>query len=489
MSDKLTQQLQKMEQQYDTLKKEFSSDGKVTREELLVLKSVQSKLQGFRKKVVGNSGSQNIAQSNASSKLSSGAPVPAKQVSLGALRWEGKYKGKLWGLTDKSGAIARGGKLKFMARLNSLGERALVAIAELETVAGDWNADVDAVLEAAVQAGKDLKALKKSQPAMRKRMKNDPDFFGDVNGYLVALKGAEKIVGRIGKAEKDYNQAVILLEAEVAAKQGDDAGEDAKSKQGAVNAKEAEIKEAKRIFGDVMKLVIQVAKQDWKGLATKAVSHLADKYVVASYASELKELKKELSAAKNKVKAFKTKELVKRIEAAAVGVESAVIDFENAQAELTTALGALKRHQANATNELKESSSTAIGGKLLVQRAEQLHSITMARNSCGRYIRESAVVSKNIAQISLNYIQMTSWLASAAKTDPAFGPNTPYGKMLALSAGSNASKLDNWVAWDKHVRSECTKALKRVTDPGPKGPMAPFDEGITVLDEGLTAPN
>jgi len=54
MSGQLTKQMQKMEKRFDSLKKEFASDGKVTRDELVILKSVQTRLDAFRKKIAAH---------------------------------------------------------------------------------------------------------------------------------------------------------------------------------------------------------------------------------------------------------------------------------------------------------------------------------------------------------------------------------------------------------------------------------------------------
>lgn len=51
MSDKLTKQLERMEKTYEAYKKDFARDGKITRDEAVILKSVSTKLDALRKKV------------------------------------------------------------------------------------------------------------------------------------------------------------------------------------------------------------------------------------------------------------------------------------------------------------------------------------------------------------------------------------------------------------------------------------------------------
>jgi len=51
MSDKLTKQLEKMERTYEAYKKDFARDGKITRDEAVILKSVSTKLQALREKI------------------------------------------------------------------------------------------------------------------------------------------------------------------------------------------------------------------------------------------------------------------------------------------------------------------------------------------------------------------------------------------------------------------------------------------------------
>ena len=60
MSDKLTKQLEKMETTYESYKKDFARDGKITRDEAVILKSVSTKLDALRAKVRAYNESQGV---------------------------------------------------------------------------------------------------------------------------------------------------------------------------------------------------------------------------------------------------------------------------------------------------------------------------------------------------------------------------------------------------------------------------------------------
>jgi hypothetical protein len=198
-------------------------------------------------------------------------------------------------------------------------------------------------------------------------------------------------------------------------------------------------------------------------------------------------LKDELEALKKDVKELKDKQFVSAIEGARADLESAAIRLENAQADFKTALNQLARVQANARNELNESSSTKVVGKLIVGRAQQLKAITTAQTACRRYLELSKRGSTRISEIGDNYGYVGTFLADAAKVDPAFKPTTLYARTLELSARSNVVMLDNWRTWVEHVQDECNKALKWLLDERDKGPMAPFKEAITLVKQGMSA--
>jgi hypothetical protein len=60
MTDKLTKQLEKMERRYESYKKDFARDGKITRDEAVILESVSAKLINLRKKVVARNQKKGI---------------------------------------------------------------------------------------------------------------------------------------------------------------------------------------------------------------------------------------------------------------------------------------------------------------------------------------------------------------------------------------------------------------------------------------------
>ncbi len=494
MSDKLTLQLEQMERTYETYREDFARDGTITPAEAATLESVSTKLEALRQKIGEYNKTKGIAPGGTAKKkpksaVTEGEASLVKQVPLGQLSWGGRFRGQLWGITDKNNAVVRGGgsgPLKDIAAMNNLGERALQAIAGLDALEKRWSSERDVVRKAALHGVGDLKKLEQALPAMRKRMKGDGDFFSDVDGYLIALEAAEAVVGKIRKAEKDFDKASHELQAAVLAQKVDETGKQVEGAEGELKQLQADIEEAKKIFGGVLETVIQVAKQDWEGLATKAISFLGEKTIEAHYEPQLKELKQKLAAAKSEMVRLKSSELVSRIEAARSGVESAAIALENAQGEFRTALGQLARKQSNAKNELKESSSTAIAGQMIAQRTKQLHSIATARATCGRYLGDSAGVSANMAKISHQYALVGSWLDGAAKADPAFSRETPYAKMLELSSRSNTVMLDRWRDWVDSVQGECRRALAWIDDQGAKGPMAPFDQAITLIKQGLS---
>jgi uncharacterized protein (DUF1330 family) len=420
-----------------------------------------------------------------------GEPTIVAQIALGKIHWGGKFRGQLWGLAGPDGALAHGGSaghLKDLAAMNDYGARALAAIGELDTLERQWRSEHAAVRAAASDATADLQKLQKALPAMRQRRKADADFFEDVDGYLVALTRAESYVGRFREAEQGFEQAANLLKVAIYQHKIDEAGAKTDAAKAELQALQGDIDEAKRIFGSVFDTVVQVAKQDWEGLATKAISYLGEKSIDASYGPQLKELQKKLDAAKGELTRLKTAALITGIEAARNGVNMATIRLENLQAELRTALDELDRHRAHAGDELKESASTAIVGQLIAQRATQLRAIGAARATCARYQRVSQAVAGNIAEISRQYSLVGAFLDNAARADAAFERSTAYAKLLERSSRSNAVELDQWGTWVASAQRECSQAMAWLGDAGPKGPMGPFDKSTAMTREGLKDP-
>jgi hypothetical protein len=416
-----------------------------------------------------------------------GEPIIVEEP-LGPLRWGGKYRGDFWALANTKGEVVRsggGGLSNDLARINGLGTRALAAIADLETLDGKWRSESSVVRKATDQGATDVKALVKAKPAISKRNEKEDDFLGDVNGFLTALKDAEEKTKQIRKAEHDLDEAVELLNAAVYAFEFNEEEKKVKRTEDEIKKLNDEIAQAKSIFKNVMEIATKVAKQDWEGLATKAISAYADAVIDAAYAQQLDELKKQLSEAKKKMGQLKEKELVSRINAAHSKLESATVALDIAQSNLAKFLENFKKIQRNARNELNKSEDTKIAGKMIDDRTKQLNSIAAARATCRKYLNDSKRVAKAMSLISDQYSQVGTFLDKAVKIDPAFDQNKPYGKKVYLLSIKNAVSLGNWSAWVSGVQSECSKALQFFDQQGDKGPMGPFDQAIKELHSAL----
>jgi len=452
----------------------------------------RSKL-GFE--AVAEAGSEGGSESDGSVMVEGEAEV-ARQVPLGPVRFGGRTKGRLWAMTDPRGAIVRGGSgshLKPLSQLNELGAWVLQAVADHAAREDQWRQGVALARKSAEKARSDLKVLKREGSrgetalgqAMERRL-DESDFFGDVDGYLDAQERAEGLVGVIRKAEKDFDRATHQLDAALSAAAYHEVEKDLKDKQEELEQLERDIEQAKRIFGQVIGIVNQVRKQDWEGLATRVISQVATRSIEAKWAPEVAKLKEELASAKKQMRRLKTEELVSQIEAARAGLESAALAFENAREELDTALGQLARHRKNASHELKESSSTAVAGRLIAQRAQQLYAVTRTRQLCEAFLRDTRKGTQRLLQISRQYSLVGSRLDRTARSEPAYARGTMLRKTLEQSALSNAVLIDQWQTWlEKKVQPECAQALKWLTKDGPTAPMAPFDEAVELLERGL----
>jgi hypothetical protein len=417
-----------------------------------------------------------------------------QQVALGPINWGGKYRGKFWAITNVDGDVVRRGERfpsSAMAKMNEFGALALAAMADLEKLHAQWRSDYDVVRKATDQAAADVKTLgadvnKGENGALAKRVKGDRDFFGDVNGYLEKLELAEGLYKKIPAAEKDFEAASHKLKEVVFAYEVDKTSDQYKDKEEELEDLKKDIESAKELFKEIVDMALNIAKQDWKDVAANAISFLGRQAIDAAYEPRLNTLKQELETLKKKVRDLKDKQFMSAIEGARAGLESASIRFENAQSEFKTALDQLARAQANARNELNESSSTAIAGKLVVGRTQQLKSIATGQTSCRRYLELSRRGAERISEIGNKYGAVGSFLDQAAKVDPAFSSDKRYAKTLELSARTNVVELDEWRNWVSHVQSECTKALQWL-DQGSKGPMAPFDQAISLVKQGMSA--
>ena len=418
----------------------------------------------------------------------------AKQKPLGTIAWE-RHRATLWAMTDPAGAIARGGGKRQqadLAKMNEFGDQVVRAVAQMNALEGEWRQGVEAVRKAAAQSAIDIKQVEAELPAMRKHRREDENFFRDVDGYLSAMENAEGIIGQIRKAEAGLQKAASTLQSDEFWKKANYKENEVKDDEQAVAAKQAEIDEAKRIAGGILDIVEKVVKQDWSGLASKALEFARDQAIDASveaqFGRDLADLKSKLAAAQSELKNLKIEALSKAVEASRFGVSEALINLDNAKQAFGTALVQIARLQTKASDTLKKSKSTAAVGVMLAQRSKQLHAIDVARSACERYGHISGMARKQMTLIANKYGAIGNWLSGAAAADPTFDRSKPYAKTLELSALSNSVELGRWDAWVNAVQGKCKESLSWVTDTGTKGPMVHFERAVAVTKEALVDP-
>jgi hypothetical protein len=421
-----------------------------------------------------------------------GARVPDFVLMGTILDWNARKGGrdsKLWYLVDRSGAVVRRGgrELQAMARMNQLCEEMLNVTIDIVTLDQEWHRKISEVWAAVKAAHKDVEQLEKVLPAITGRMDTDPDFFGRVNNYLVALTKPESAIGVIAAAAADLKEAEADLRVAVTDLQIERVRDELKIKNEEMEQLKKDIAEAKRIFKSVISIVKQVADMDWKGLATRALDYLEeyaiDKTIEADYEQDLKRLQQELANANAKLRKLTTQKLVDAIEARVRGVEAATTRLTNAQKGLNTAVKELGRYRADAQNELNDSKSTALAGKLLGERGKQVLTIASARSLCDRFTNMSAAVSNDVSSLATDFGTVFKLLQKPAESDPAWGT-------ARMSAEYDRVNLKMWADHSlKGRQNECSKARKWLDENGAKGPMAPFDDAIALIHQALSKAN
>lgn len=409
------------------------------------------------------------------------------QLPLGQLVWNNRTR-KIWGFTDREGQLARGGSSwqdKDLTRMNALAEHAVNMVVQMQEWEEAWRLDVFKVKQAAKDAKTGLAKVEKALPAMADRMKTDPDFFQDVNAYIKAEAAAKAFIGKIEVAETELKAAAHALNSAVFKQQLDKAEGEKDAAQGALDAKKAELKEAQDIFKEVFAVAVKVVKQDWKGIAEKALEFAGKKLIDAAYADQLAELKDKLDAAKGKVKHFKTSVLAEDIERAREDFSAAAGKLRNVHEEFSAALDDLGNQQANAQNELKESKQTAPVGEMIGERVKQIGAIADARAACKVWLRDADNAKTKLEKIAGEFAKVGSWLDEAAKANAEFDRELPYARMIERCARLNADAFWDWAATVPSAKRECEESVKWLADAGDKGPMGDFEKARKATSQGL----
>lgn len=479
MSKVTVKQLQRYEDQYRKLEKFFEKDG-LDEQEKATLRSIRSQLDQLRR-AVSDKPSLTMEDDEAET-------ITVKQVALGPIRWNGKYRGKLWGLTDTNGALVRGGPtvpLKDMAQVNRMGERALEIINTLEERYDAWHGEYGRLQQSAENARRDLKKMEKAIPAIKRRNKND-DFQDDMNNYVDAKDAAESAVAEVRIKDNEFKAAAYGLEKTINDLELHKAQKAYEVAQEKVDQLKEDIEAAKGIFHAVIDIATKIAEQDWQGLATDAISYLGEKSIEIEYEPQLKQLEKELKGAETKVGTLQTEGLVLAIKEAREDLSAAAGKFKKSQDDLQRALKKFARMQTNARHELNESSSTRVVARLITQRSKQLQMIATVNKKCAHYLDEVAVMTQFMTRASHQYSLGGSWLDKMSKKDPKYNSDTKYGKMIERSCLSNAVEIDQWGAWVRQAQRQCEAAENWTNLEGEKGPMGPFDKMMKLLQTGLT---
>jgi chromosome segregation ATPase len=320
---------------------------------------------------------------------------------------------------------------------------------------------------------------------MAERMKTDADFFRDVNEYVRAETAAKGFIGKIEVAETEVRSAVHGLNSALFKQKLDQAEGEQAAAAAALEQKKAEIKEAQEIFKEVFAIATKIVKQDWKGIAEKALEFVGKKAVDAAYADDLAALKDGLAAAKGKVSHFKTSVLAQDIEKARADLAAAAGRLDNVHEEFEAALDELGNQQANAQNELNESKQTAPVGQMIGERVKQIAAISDAKAACAIYTRAADGAKSKLEKIAGEFAKVGTWLDLAAKADSAFDREMPYAKMIERCSRRNADLFWNWAATVPSAKRECDEALRWLADSGDKGPMGDFEKARKATSKGL----
>src|SRR5262249_566296 len=168
-----------------------------------------------------------------------------------------------------------------LATMNEFGDAVVRAVAQLNELEGQGRQSVEVVRKAAAQRAIDIKKVDGQLPAMRERRRKASDFFRNVNDYLTDMEKAEGIVCRIRKAEEELKIPPSTLQKKELWGQANEKKKEVKEAEDKVKGKEAEIAQAKAMVGAILDVAQKVIKQDWTGLASKALEFARDKAIDA----------------------------------------------------------------------------------------------------------------------------------------------------------------------------------------------------------------
>jgi vacuolar-type H+-ATPase subunit I/STV1 len=303
------------------------------------------------------------------------------------------------------------------------------------------------------------------------------------------MEQALVIVKNISEAQEGVLKAASALESAQAWEQANAKKEEIKDDQAKLKALEDEIAAYKHVFHEIADIAQKVAKQDWAGLASKALDFAVDQAIDAladaRYGKDLADMQAKLAKAQEELKNLTFEALHKAVEAAHHGVSQSLIGLDKARQEFNNSIQELARLHSVASIRLEKSPSTKAVGIMLEQRAKQVHAINVASSKCEGYLRDSATRRKNIGTGRDKYRVIGSWLDKAAAADPAFVRSKPYAKMIEQTMLSNAVEFGNWDTHAQTVEAECNKALSWLADAGPSGPMVHFDRAVAVIKKGM----
>ena len=409
------------------------------------------------------------------------------QSELGSVRWRG-HDGKLWAMTDTGGNEVTGGPSlgwKQMAEANARGSQAVQAIAGLGNDETRWTQAYVLVRNAYQRGLTELKAFDAVEKAFAKR-EGEADFAGEMNAFLKARAVAMVLADKIGLAEQGFKLAALKVDALLTRGEVAQAEDVVAAKQQQVQAKEAEIAEAKAVFADLFDTVTKLVKEDWEGLATKAISSFADAFIETGFAAELAAAKAGLERAQGRLKGLRARELAQLLEAGRADMLTAAMNCDIAQKELVAGLDELGRLQRMAMGELEKKPDTALGAKMLQGQLDLRLAVSVARGWCQRYLAIAGRLVKEIGFIEAKFGYAGSWLDDAAKGGPQFARGGDWAKLVKSDADANVKTLKAWARHVANTQAECAKTLKWLDDDkGKTGPEAPFISAIERMNRAL----
>ena len=420
-----------------------------------------------------------------------------RKLAIGQIVWaNGQGKRQIWGLINTAGDLAQGGGTwheKALAEMNTLAARGVQLVVGLQEREEKFRLDLFKVKSAVKESAKGLAEVRKLGPAIAKRMKNDDDFYEDVQGFTKGLAEAKKSAKSVAKAAKEFEAATSALHAAVLDEKTYHAKKDVADAEGKVQAKQKEIDEAKAIFMTVVDIATKVAKQEWGAIASKALEYAQDKaldaaadaLVAGRLIEQLDQLKANLVKAKAKVDEFEKGALDARLQEKQSALEAAATALEMAHDALHEAVSDLPGAQRNAINELNESPATAPAGKMISARATQIADVEAARASCSAYVQVADKAKARMQQFINLFQQISTFLPKAAKDKPYYADDKPYGRELYRASLANAVAFGDWAMSIAAVKREAEDALKWLARSDADGPLGNFDQAIESTRKNL----